>query len=86
MRAAKLAEHFLHGEEIGQCLARMIVVREAIDDGADGVLCERFHRLMAKRPQHQSIDVLADNAGAVSHALSGPKTDFGSGQEHAGPP
>ncbi len=52
----ELAKHLLHGEEIGQCLTGVIVVRKAVDDGAGGVFCERFHRLMAEtfaKPMHR---------------------------------
>ena len=70
VRPASLPSTSVMVKQIAQGLAGMVVIRQAIDDRAGGMLGKLEHGLVLKRPQHDGIDVLAERAGDVGHAFA----------------
>ena len=63
---ACLAADFGHGEEIGQRLAGMTRIGQAVDDVRARVLDKIIDQLLGKCPQHDDIVVAAEDAGRTA--------------------
>src|SRR5581483_10847885 len=82
--AFQLAEGLLHGQQVAEGLAGMIVIGQAVDDWHRGEAGEVLDGLMPEGAQDDAVDILADGAGEIGQALAGAQARFLAGHEDAG--
>ena len=77
----QLADQFANGVQIGQRLAGVAKVGQAVDDRASAMLGDFDHGLVAVGANHDHVGVLAQDAGEIGDALAPAETGL-IAQEH----
>ena len=71
------AETLAHGHQVGERLARMLLVREAVDHGDRGVLGELVHVGLREGSDHDRVQVARQDVGRVADRLAPPELEVG---------
>ena len=74
----------LDGEDIGQDLAGMGQIGEAVDDGHLGVLGQRFHVGVREGPDHDPVHIPVEHPGGVGNRLATTQLDISGREEVRG--
>jgi len=75
-------EFFFDCQQIGKNLARMLIVREGIDDGKIGVVGEIDDVLLGEGTDDHAMDHSAEHTGGVFDGLAAAELDVVGGEEH----
>ena len=73
---ADVAQVLLDGEDIGQDLAGMGQIGEAVDDGHLGILGQRFHVRVCEGPDHDPVHVSVEHPGRIGNGLTTTQLDI----------
>src|SRR6266511_149904 len=66
----EIPERLPHRQDVGERLARVVLVRERVDHRHRSPLCERLDRLLRERADHDRIDVAGQRTGGVGDRLA----------------
>ena len=71
--AGQVAERLLDRQQVGERLARMVLVESALTTGTRRPAGELVDRLLRERADHDRVDVARERAGGVGDRLAAPE-------------
>src|SRR5512134_163303 len=86
LHPAEVEAPLLRGHQVGEHLAGVVIVGQAVDHGDARPGGHLLHRLLAERPDHDGVYVPGEHPGRVPDGLSAADLGVRRGQEQGVPP